>query len=73
MVEGYKSVGAAREGRVGRGGVGILVSDDYAVVEEEGEVLGKGFESVWAKISGEGIKETLVGVVYICPHTRVKC
>ena len=52
MVEGYKWVGAVRQGRVGRGGVGILVSDDYAVVEEEGEALSKGFESVWAKISG---------------------
>ena len=69
-IGGYKWVGVAREGQVGRGGVGMLISDAYSVVEEDVGLLGKGLESVWARVSGEGIKDTLVGVVYISPHTR---
>ena len=69
-VEGYKWVGAARENSVGRAGVGMFVCDTYTVVEEEVEAIGTGVEAVWARISGEGLKETLLGVVYISPHTR---
>lgn len=69
-VEGYKWVGATREGRVGRGGVGMFVCDTYTVVEEKVDAIGTGVEAVWARISGEGLKDTLVGVVYISPHTR---
>ena len=70
VAEGYKWVGVAREGRVGRGGVGLFIHEKYTVLEEEIKELGAGIESVWAKISGEGMKETLVGVLYISPHTR---
>ena len=69
-VEGFKWVGGAREGRLGMGGVGMFVRDTYGVVEEKVEELGTGVEYVWATISGEGITETLVGVVYVSPHTR---
>ena len=62
-VEGFKWVGGAWEGGLGRGGVDMFVQDTYAVVEEKVEDLGTGVESVWARISGEGITETLVGVV----------
>jgi len=68
-VEGYKWVGAARQSQIGRGGVGMFVSSIYTAVEERVE-LGKGMESVWTRISGEGVKDTLVGVVYISPSTR---
>ena len=67
-VKGYKWVGAAREGRVGRGGVGMLMRDSYRV--DKVYELGSALASVWAKVSGKGVKETLVGVVYISPPIR---
>ena len=48
----------------------MFVCDSFVVNEEKVEELGKGVESVWARVSGEGIKETWVGVVYISPHTK---
>ena len=50
--------------------MGMFVCDTYTVVEEEVEAIGTVVEAVWARISGEGLKEALLGVVYISPPTR---
>ena len=55
-VKGCKWIGAAREGNISRGGVGMFISDSYVVKEERIEGLCQGIESVWARISGEGIR-----------------
>ena len=69
-IKGYKWIGATREGSIGRGGVGMFISDSFIVKEERIEGLCQGIESVWARISGEGIRETWVGVMYVFPHAR---
>ena len=69
-VEGYDFISKSRESGLGRGGVGILVKEEYTVEQVGiGEQLNKGgLESVWVKVGGKNYGETIVGVVYIRPH-----
>ena len=64
---GYKWVGAAREGQVGRGGVGVFIKDDWTVTDEV-SLSSKGIESIWVSVGNKGMTGALVGVVYFTPH-----
>ena len=69
---GFKWVGAAREGQVGRGGVGVLIKDDWTVADEV-SLSSKGIESIWVSVGHKGVADTLLGVVYFTPHCGERC
>ena len=55
-----------------KGGVGILVGEEYLATEVRvNKPKGKGVESVWLNVKGRGMPNTLVGVLYITPQVRV--
>ena len=58
-------MGAAREGQVGRGGVGVLIKGKVA---DEVSLSSKGIESIWVSVGIKGVADTLLGVVYFTPH-----
>ena len=64
--------GAAREGQVGRGGVGVLIKDDWTVADEV-SLSSKGIESIWVSVGNKGVADTLLGVVYFTPHCGERC
>ena len=67
-------MGVPREGRVGRGGVGLLVREGYDVkllgtrVGGEGLEQDNGVEIMWVRLGRKTHADVLVGVVYITPH-----
>ncbi len=70
-IDGYRWIGAEREGVSGRGGVGVFVSNDYAVsIENFGLSRVKGIETVWINVGAKGMPTTLVGIVYISPRAK---
>lgn len=66
-VEGFRWVGLARAGQVGRGGVGVFIEKDWTVVDET-SFSSKGVESLWVTVSGKSMANILIGVVYFTPH-----
>ena len=59
--------GLSRWGQPGRGGVGVLIKDDWTVADEV-SLSSKGIESIWVSVGNKGVADTLLGVVYFTPH-----
>ena len=70
-VDGYSWFGVEMEGNNSRGGVGILIGDDFTVMRVHTDrPKSKGSTSVWMQVGKKGMPNTLVGVLYITPSTR---
>ena len=70
-MDGYSWFGVEREGNNSRGGVGILIGDDFTITKVHADrPKSKGVKAVLIQVGKKGMPNTLVGVLYITPNTR---